>query len=41
MEKNVSDNRHFAFVFLLGYLDFSLYGQWHKNRLYIPDSTYV
>ena len=35
IEINITDSRHFAFVFLLGKLDYSLYGQWNKNRLYI------
>ena len=32
---NVTNNRHFAFVYLLGKLDYSLYGQQNKNRLCI------
>ena len=35
IEINITDNRHFAFVYLLGKLDYSLYGQQNKNRLYI------
>ena len=31
IEINVTDNRHFAFVYLLGSLDYSLYGQRHKS----------
>ena len=34
-EINIANNRHFAFVYLLGKLDYSLYGQRNKNRLYI------
>ena len=35
----VFNNRHFAFVYLLGKLDHSLYGQRNNNRLYMsPDS---
>ena len=34
-ETNVTNNRHFAFVYLLGYLDYSLYGKQHQNCLYI------
>ena len=33
IEINITDNRHFAFVYLLGKLDYSLYGQQNKNRL--------
>ena len=31
----ITDNRHFVFVYLLGKLDHSFYGQRNKNRLYI------
>ena len=30
---NVTNNRHFVFVYLLGKLDYSLYGQRNNNRL--------
>ena len=30
---NVTNNHHFAFVYLLGKLDNSLYGQQSENRL--------
>ena len=33
IEINITYNRHFAFVYLLGYLDYSLYGQQNKNHL--------
>ena len=33
IEKNVTNNSHFAFVYLLGKLAYSLYG--HKNPLYM------
>ena len=32
---NITDNRHFAFVYLLGKLDNSLYSQWNKICLFI------
>ena len=32
---HITDNRHFVFVYLLGKLDYSLYGQRNKNRVYI------
>ena len=35
MEINVTDNRHFTFVYLLGQLDYSLYGQRNKNQQYM------
>ena len=35
IEINVTNNRHFALVYLLGKLDYSLYGQRNNNRLYI------
>ena len=35
IEINITDNCHFAFVYLLGKLDHSLYGQRNKNRLYL------
>ena len=33
IEINVTNNHHFAFVYLLGKLDYSLYGQRNNNRL--------
>ena len=36
---NVADNRHFTFVYLLGKLDYSLYGQRNKDCLYMNDET--
>ena len=30
---NINDKHHFAFAYLLGKLDYSLYGQPNKNRL--------
>ena len=36
---HVTNNRHFAFVYLLGKLDYNLYSQRNDNRLYMsPDS---
>ena len=35
IETNITDNCHFAFVYLLGKLDYSLYGQRNKNSRYI------
>ena len=35
IEINITDNHHFAFVYLLGKLDYSLYGQQNKNLLFI------
>ena len=35
IEINVTNNRHFAFVNLLGKLDYSLCGQRNDNRLFI------
>ena len=35
IEINVTSNRHFAFVYLLGKLDYSLNGQWNNNRLFM------
>ena len=32
---NITDNRHFTYVSLLGWLDYSLYLQRNKNRLYL------
>ena len=32
---NITYNRHFNFVYLLGKIDYSLYGQWHESRLYM------
>ena len=32
---NITDSRHFNFVYLLGQLDYSLYGQQNKNRQYM------
>ena len=32
---NVTNNCQFAFVYLLGKLDYSLHGQRNENRLYI------
>ena len=37
-EINVTNSRHFAFVYLLGKLDYSLYGQQNKNPLYMFQS---
>ena len=34
-EINIANNRHFAFVYLLGKLDYSLYGQRNENHLYM------
>ena len=36
IEINITDNRHLAFVYLLGKLYYSLYGQRNENRLCIP-----
>ena len=40
MEINVTNNRHFVFVYLLGKLDYILYSQWNDNRLYIVCNIY-
>ena len=40
MEINVTNNRHFVFVYLLGKLDYSLYSQRNDNRLYIVCNIY-
>ena len=35
IEINITDNRHFTFVYLLGKLDYSLYGQRNKSWLFM------
>ena len=34
-EIKITDNRHFAFVYFLGNLDYSLHGQQNENHLYM------
>ena len=41
IEINVTNNHHFAFVYLLGTLYYSLYGQWNDNRLYMTLDTFA
>ena len=41
IETNATKNHHFAFVYLLGKLDYSLYSQRNDNRLFMLSGVYT